>query len=115
MIVTSERLGSAEFAAGTGWALEPEGACQGEMCVPLPAGSVTDGTVDLDAVAARLRMPLVRHDPTGAVAVGPAVLTGGALATARAPELELPDLDGRTFRLSSLRGQKVVLVAWAPY
>ena len=27
----------------------------------------------------------------------------------------LPDLDGNEFRLSSLRGQKVVLVAWAPY
>jgi len=27
----------------------------------------------------------------------------------------LPDLDGNEFRLSSLRGQKVLLVAWAPY
>jgi hypothetical protein len=25
------------------------------------------------------------------------------------------DLDGNEFRLSSLRGQKVVLVSWAPY
>jgi hypothetical protein len=29
--------------------------------------------------------------------------------------LVLPDVDGHEFRLSSLRGQKVVLVAWAPY
>ena len=27
----------------------------------------------------------------------------------------LPDLDGKPFALESLRGQKVVLVAWEPY
>jgi peroxiredoxin len=32
-----------------------------------------------------------------------------------APELELPDLSGRSFALSSLRGQKVVLIAWASW
>ena len=35
--------------------------------------------------------------------------------TAEAPELRLPDLDGNEFVLSSLRGQKVVIVSWAPY
>ncbi len=45
----------------------------------------------------------------------PASLSGHALSTAEAPELVLPDLDGNEFRLSSLRGQKVVIVAWAPY
>jgi peroxiredoxin len=42
-------------------------------------------------------------------------LGGRALVSAEAPELVLDDLEGREFRLSSLRGQKVVLVAWAPY
>jgi len=27
----------------------------------------------------------------------------------------LPELNGKEFRLSSLRGQKVLLYAWAPY
>ena len=31
------------------------------------------------------------------------------------PDLTLPDLDGKPFHLSSLRGQKVLLYAWAPY
>jgi len=44
-----------------------------------------------------------------------AVAPVGRLSTVRAPELELPDLDGNLFRLSSLRGTKVVLVSWAPY
>ena len=46
---------------------------------------------------------------------GPEAIGGRALATAQAPELVLPDVDGHEFRLSSLRGQKVVLVSWAPY
>ena len=37
------------------------------------------------------------------------------LTTAVAPDLELPDFDGNPFRLSSLRGQKVLLVAWASW
>ena len=28
---------------------------------------------------------------------------------------EFDDIDGNPFRLSSLRGEKVLLVAWAPY
>ncbi|MEA3019919.1 MAG: Redoxin, partial [Actinomycetota bacterium] len=35
--------------------------------------------------------------------------------TAEAPELTLPDLDGNPFSLSTLHGQKVLLVAWASW
>ena len=49
-------------------------------------------------------------------ALGPASgPTGRALTTAIAPELELPDVDGNPFKLSSLLGQKVLLVAWATW
>jgi hypothetical protein len=81
--------------------------------VPLPDAAADD--VDVAAVADRLGMPLVHDEDEGLWALGPASLAGKALPTAEAPELELPDLEGRPFRLSSLRGQKVVLVAWAPY
>ena len=102
------------FEADTGWALKPQGACRGEICVPLPAG-VANAMVDVRIVADRLGMPLVRHADEDLWALGPASLAGHALPTAEAPELELPDLDGRMFRLSSLRGRKVVIVSWAPY
>ena len=56
------------------------------------------------------------HDPDeGLWAIGPESITGRALVSAEAPELELDDIDGNPFRLSSLRGEKVLLVAWAPY
>ena len=60
-------------------------------------------------------MALVHDDPQALWALGPESISGRALVTAAAPELVLADLDGNDFRLSSLRGQKVLLVAWAPY
>jgi hypothetical protein len=60
-------------------------------------------------------MALVREDEAALWALGPESLGDRALVSAEAPDLVLDDLDGTPFQLSSLRGQKVVLVAWAPY
>jgi hypothetical protein len=109
MILDSLDLDADAFQAGTGWAVKPEGACQGEVCVPLPGG------FDVRTAAERLGMALVHDAEHELWALGPASVTGRALATAQAPEVVLDDLEGRPFRLSSLRGQKVLLVAWAPY
>ena len=115
MILDDLQVPRDRFERETGWALKPEGACRGEVCVPLGGAGVEDGTVDLATVADRLGMPLLHDDDAGVWALGPASLSGHALETAVAPELELPDVDGNRFRLSSLKGQKVLLVAWAPY
>jgi peroxiredoxin len=53
--------------------------------------------------------------PTPSVTPTRRTLPQHVRSSAEAPELVLPDLDGHQFRLSALRGQKVVLVAWAPY
>ena len=109
MILDTLDLDAGAFRAATGWDIKPEGACKGEHCVPLPGGfSVPDA-------AERLGMALVDEPAAGVWALGPESLTGRALVSAEAPDLVLKDLDGNDFRLSSLRGQKVVLVAWAPY
>ena len=112
MLVKEDRVSAAEFATATGWKIRPDGACRGDICVPL--AEVNTDTVDVEAVSERLGMPLVRHDG-GLASLGPATVGGWALVTSEAPELVLPDFAGNEFRLSSLRGQKVVLVAWAPY
>ena len=113
MLLRSLRVPKNEFEAGTGWTLKPEGACQGDVCIPLskPAGD----PVDVRQVANDIDMPLVEAAGHGLWALGPASIGSRALATAEAPELTLPDLDGNQFKLSSLRGQKVLLFAWAPY
>jgi hypothetical protein len=114
MIVDSLDVARNEWEMATGWQLQPEGACHGDVCVPLD-GSGAARTVDAAALAERLGMPLVHDDERGLWAIGPATVTGRALTSAAMPDLDLPDLDGRPFRLSSLRGQKVVMVAWASW
>jgi hypothetical protein len=116
MIITEPTVTDAEFEMGTGWSIKPQGACRGDVCVPLPAEvRTTDGRLDATAVAARLGMPVVTDDAQGISALGPATQGGQALTTAVAPELELPDRDGNLFKLSSLHGRKVLLVAWASW
>ena len=113
MLLRSLQVPKKAFEEGTGWALKPEGACRGEVCIPL--SRPTGDTVDVARVANEIGMPLIEEREFGMWALGPASIGSRALASAEAPDLRLPDLDGKEFRLSSLRGQKVLLFAWAPY
>ena len=100
------------FEKQTGLEIKPEGACLGDRCVPLP-GQLAE-TLDLGAISDLLAMPLVHDETAGLWALGPE--SGGkALVTAQAPDLELPDRNGQTFRLASQRGQKVLMIAWASW
>lgn len=110
MILTSlDDVTKEEFERGTGWAIKPQGACKDERCVPLPKGDF-----DVGAVAERLGMPVVDDSANGLVAIGPE--SGGrALESAVAPDFTLPDWRGGDLTLSSLRGQKAVLLAWASW
>src|SRR3989442_11300385 len=112
MILETLEVGTGEFERRTGWSIKPEGACKGDVCVPLPAAE--DGRLDVRAVAEQLRMPLIHDEGSALWCLGPEAL-GRALTTAEAPELVLPDWRGQKFRLSSLRGKKVLLVAWASW
>lgn len=103
------------FEAGTGWELKPEGACRGDVCIPLSDDAVGGDQVDVAAIASQMQLPLVTDGEHGVSALGPWAGGGRALVTAQAPDLVLPRLDGDEFRLSSLRGQKVLILSWAPY
>jgi len=111
VIVTGIDVSKEAFEGGTGWEIKPEGACKGDVCIPLDRS----GAFDLQLTADRLRMAIVHDADEGLWAIGPESLGDRALVTADAPELVLPDLDGDEFRLATLRGQKVVIVSWAPY
>ncbi len=110
MLTDTLDLSPDAFTAGTGWEIKPQGACKAEVCVPLGAGGF-----EVQATAERLGMAIVSDATVGMSAIGPESLGDRALTTAQAPELVLDDLDGNEFRLSTLRGQKVVIVSWAPY
>jgi len=116
MILTSlDHVDPAAFADRTGWDAKPQGLCRGEVCVPAPGSLRDDGTLDVTVAAQRLGMPVVHDETHGVWAVGPSTATGRALSTACAADPELLARDGSPFRLSSLHGRKVLLVAWSSY
>jgi len=113
MILTSLDINPQEFERRTGWALKLEGACKGDVCVPLPDAAAGE---DLDArmLSQRLGMPLIHDADANVWCLGPEAM-GRALTTAQAPELVLPDYQRTQFQLSSLRGQKVLIVTWSSW
>lgn len=113
MVLEDLRLDRGAFEAGTGWQLKPEGACKGEVCIPLKADP--GNPIDVQVLAEQMGLPVVGEAEHGLWALGPESIGGRALTTAEAPDLRLPDVNGSEFRLSSLRGQKVLVYAWAPY
>ncbi|NNF54520.1 MAG: hypothetical protein HKN03_08765 [Acidimicrobiales bacterium] len=118
MILHQLTVDPAEFEKRTGWEAKPEGLCKGDACVPAPQVRTPEGQLDVQVLSDRLGMPLVTDEATNTHALGPAGL-GRSLTTAVAPELELPDYQStagpQPFRLSSLLGRKVLLVAWASW
>ncbi|GAC1411105.1 MAG: hypothetical protein NVSMB57_05480 [Actinomycetota bacterium] len=115
MILHSMNVDTAELAVRTGWEIKPEGACRGEMCVPLRSDAPVRGRVDARVLSERLRMPLISDEEHTVWALGPSTLSGRTLDSAEAPSLTLPDHHGREFDCSSLRGQKIFLLAWASW
>jgi hypothetical protein len=116
MIITDlDSVSAVDFAAATGWEPKPEGLCRGEVCVPAPRSLHDDGTIDVQSAAQRLGMPIVHDEEHGVWALGPGSTTGHVLSTAAAPDPVLIDRNGNPFRLSSLHGRKVLLVAWSSY
>jgi hypothetical protein len=111
VLTATPTVARAEFERATGWELKPEGACRGPICIPLDLPP--DAPVDLRLVAERLGMPLVHDAGAGLWALGPA--SGPVLDTAHAPDFTLPDWQGGDFTLSSRRGAKVLILAWAPW
>lgn len=113
MICASPVISPDELRRLTGWEAKPEGLCRGEICLPFTTGN--DG-IELEALAGRLGAGLV-HDAEHSIwAMGPAALGQGRfLADSQFPELTLPDLEGQPFSFSSLRGRKVVMIAWASW
>ena len=106
--------------AATGWSLKPEGACLGDVCVPIPHGReaefVRPRQFNITALAHHLGQPVVRDDAHGVWAIGDsAEARAGRLTSLQAPDFTLPDIDGKFHSLSDYRGRKVFLASWASW
>jgi hypothetical protein len=115
-------LDARDLTKASGWELKPEGACKGEVCIPIPPARASEFVRDngrrfnLAALARQLGQPVVHDDKNGVWYFGEAAATRrSSLASHEAPDFELPDLDGKLHRLSNYRGKKVLLSAWASW
>ena len=111
-------LSAGDLTRATGWVLRPEGLCRDDVCLPVRdrAAVVTEGGISLHGVADVLGRPLA-YEPDPPVAVlGEAPATvGTSLASGRAPNFALPDLDGGTIELDDYAGRKRMLFAWSSW
>jgi AhpC/TSA family len=113
---------TAELPAASGWELRPEGACRGDVCVPIPRGREGEflrerpARFNLAALARLLAEPVVHDDAHGVWYFGEgAAGRRTEMQSLRAPDFTLPDLEGRPHSLTDYRGKKVFLVFWASW
>jgi hypothetical protein len=107
----------ADLTRVTGWALQPEGLCRDNVCVPLRDHAiVVDDAIDVRAFGAVLGRPVAVEPDAGLAVLGeaPAPL-GTRLAALEAPPFTLPDLDGHPVSLDDYAGRKRLLIAWASW
>jgi len=112
------RIAPDELRDATGWALKPEGLCQGDLCIPVrDRAALADAHgVDLAAFAHALDRPLALDVTERAAALGTsAAERSAALATLEAPDFTLPDLHGHLHTLSAHRGKKALLIVYASW
>jgi hypothetical protein len=101
-----------------GWSLTPGGLCGPGLCVPVPPGSALAGPggLDLAELARLLDRPLALDPAERAAYLGAgAAERAAALGSLSAPDVTLPDLEGRPHALKDYRGRKLLLVAWASW
>ena len=115
--IRTDQLGEA-----TGWELKPEGACLGDICVPMPGDEKTEWIADRDdgqwlkmsGLAAKVGQAHVHGDGVWSLGSVPEVRRS-TLESALAPDFEVTDRNGELLRLSDLRGKKVLLMTWASW
>ncbi len=112
------RLAAEPLLNALGWTQKPEGLCQGDVCIPIGdrPDLITLQGIDLLGLSAVLGRPVAVDRDESVASLGAATAAHASqLARGIAPEFTLPDLSGEEFSLSSFRGKKVLLIAYASW
>lgn len=114
----------ADLTRVSGFVLKPQGACLGELCIPVPKArekaflrqEARKKWFNLSELARVLRQPEV-EDPSHSIRLfGPrpeALMK--TLETLEAPNFTLSDWKGQPRSLADFRGKKVLLITWASW
>jgi hypothetical protein len=96
--------------------LKPQGACRGDLCVPIPKTMIEGEYFDFSGFARLTGQAEVADLTTRVWSYGEMpVLRGAFLESRMAPDVAVPDRKGKTVRLSDFRGKKVLVVTWASW
>lgn len=113
-----------DLKQATGFENKPKGVCRNELCFPLPKsrkeaflnkqGKTT--WFNLTEFARLVRQPVVFEAEQATWLFGPrADEQNGYVATLKAPDFKLPDINGKLHSLADYRGKKVLLLTWASW
>lgn len=94
--------------------VKPQGACRGDMCVPIPKTLKSGEWFNLTGFAQRLHQSYVAEDGVWSFGEIP-VIRGDYYRSRVAPEFAVPNRHGRVVHLSDFRGKKVLVITWASW
>ena len=107
-----------------GFELKPEGACLDEICVPIRQQEDSEiyvtrqgtGWVNVSELAKRIQQPVLADHETQTFSLGEIPVQRTSFQRdAIAPDFELTDWKGKTYRLSDFKGKKIMLLSWASW
>jgi hypothetical protein len=98
-----------------GFELKPQGACRGDVCVPVPKEMTRSGFFNLTAFARKLGQSVVVDRRARVWSFGEIPTFGGGTVSRIAPDFTVPDRKGQPVHLSDFRGKKVLVVTWASW
>ena len=114
----------ADLTRVSGFVLKPQGACLGELCIPVPKArekaflrqEAGKKWFNLSELARVLRQPEVEDLSHSIRLFGPRPEARmKTLETLEAPNFTLPDWKGTPRSLTGFRGKKVMLITWASW
>jgi hypothetical protein len=114
---------TADLTRATRFEVKPQGVCRDELCFPLPKARQSEFLrnqsgkpwFNLTSFAALVNQPVAHDPPTATWYFGLRSDQRQTLASLRAPDFTLPDVNGKLHSLSDFRGKKILLVTWASW
>jgi len=114
---------TADLKRATRFEVKPQGVCRDELCFPLPKARQQEFVqktppmtwFNMTAFAQLVHKPMAHDAALATWYFGLRSDQRQQLSSLQAPDFTLPDLNGKSHRLSDFRGKKILLVTWASW